>query len=100
MVLKIVAEGRHPWRYFSGSAWKWNTFDFFIVIASLPIFPVGGSSVYLLRLIRLARLGKLLGKVRVEKLGQGQGQVRVGVVVGVRVGAGVVVWAQGQGPIA
>jgi voltage-gated sodium channel len=57
IILKIVAEGIEPWKYFIGREWRWNWFDFSIVILSLPgTIPAGG---FMLRLLRLARLGKL-----------------------------------------
>lgn len=54
-------------RYFVGRAWQWNVFDFLIVVLSLPfleraLFDSNGS-IKILRLVRLARLGKLLNKV-------------------------------------
>jgi hypothetical protein len=63
---KIVMEGLAPWRYFTGSEWKWNCFDFAIVFMSFPQMKTlfgGGGSIALLRLVRLARLGKLIRKI-------------------------------------
>jgi voltage-gated sodium channel len=57
IVLKIIAEGPQPWRYFTAGEFRWNWFDFTIVLLSLPnLLPSGGL---MLRLMRLARLGKL-----------------------------------------
>lgn len=55
IVVKILAEGRRPWRYFYDS---WNVFDFVIVAA--VFMPFGGSSVAILRLFRLLRVLKLV----------------------------------------
>ena len=65
-LLKIFAEGLRPHRYFVGPEWAWNTFDFIVVVFSMPVWDQlfsGGSSVALLRLVRLARLGKLIKKI-------------------------------------
>ncbi|GBG26479.1 Voltage-dependent L-type calcium channel subunit alpha-1C [Hondaea fermentalgiana] len=61
-LVKIVAEHRKPWKYFTGTEWKWNVFDFTIVFLSLPIFN-WGSSIGLLRLVRLMRLIKLVKRI-------------------------------------
>ena len=34
VILKTVAEGGRPWRYFTGPEWQWNNFDFIIVFFS------------------------------------------------------------------
>jgi voltage-gated sodium channel len=54
-LLKIGAEGRRPWRYFSD---PWNVFDFAIVAACF--LPVGTQYVVVLRLARLLRVLKLV----------------------------------------
>ena len=61
VVLKIFAEGMGPQLYFIGPEWKWNLFDFFIVLLSL--LPVGAGQVKLLRLIRLMRIAKVFRKI-------------------------------------
>jgi hypothetical protein len=61
--LKIAACGRMPWRYWTGAEWSWNNFDFWIVVASLPGVVPGDLDVRFLRLLRLMRVTKLLGKV-------------------------------------
>lgn len=64
VVLKIIAEGVAPWRFFNGEEWKWNLFDFSIVILSMPFWNLGsGGSVKLLRLFRLMRVVKLLKRI-------------------------------------
>ena len=69
VVLKIIAEGTGPQWYFIGEDWKWNWFDFFIVLFSFDgIMPVGGSSVKIFRLIRLARLAKVFRKIAELKM--------------------------------
>ncbi|MDG1915917.1 MAG: ion transporter [Crocinitomix sp.] len=55
IVVKIIAEGNKPWRYFLDA---WNIFDFIIVAAAF--LPFGGSSVAILRLLRLLRVLKLI----------------------------------------
>lgn len=55
VVIKIIAEGKKPWRYFYDG---WNVFDFIIVAAAF--MPFGGSSVAILRLLRLLRVLKLV----------------------------------------
>ncbi len=55
VVIKMVAEGKKPWRYFYDG---WNVFDFVIVAAAF--LPFGGSSVAVLRLLRLLRVLKLV----------------------------------------
>jgi voltage-gated sodium channel len=63
VVMKVLSEGVAPLQYFLGPEWTWNNFDFLIVLFSLPILPVGGSQVAVLRLIRLMRLAKVFRKV-------------------------------------
>ncbi|MBX2828600.1 MAG: ion transporter [Flavobacteriaceae bacterium] len=55
VVIKMIAEGKKPWRYFYDG---WNVFDFVIVAAAF--LPFGGSSVAVLRLLRLLRVLKLV----------------------------------------
>jgi voltage-gated sodium channel len=63
-LLKILAEGLRPLRYFYGPEFAWNNFDFLIIFFSLPLGLFdGGKSIQMLRLIRLARLGKLIRKI-------------------------------------
>ena len=62
-VLKLVAEGVFPWRYF----WDpWNVFDFVIVVAAfLPLKDLFPPSVLrLLRLLRVLKLVKALPELR------------------------------------
>ena len=63
--VKIFAEGLAPWNYWLGGDWKWNNFDFVIVVLCLPVWgdTFGGSSVALLRLMRLMRVMKLVKKI-------------------------------------
>lgn len=70
VVLKILAEGLHPQWYFMGPSWKWNIFDLFIVLASLPFIPIKaalqgkGAALRLLRLLRLAKLFKRIPQLQ------------------------------------
>ena len=60
LCLKIISEGMAPQLFFINSEWRWNWFDTLIVLFSFPQLPVSAGSVKLLRLVRLARIGKLL----------------------------------------
>lgn len=63
VAVKVVAEGRRPWRFLWGSPdMGWNWFDLLIVVFSMPFVTIV-KNLYLLRLIRLARLIKLLKKI-------------------------------------
>jgi len=65
-IMKMMAEGLEPWRYFTGPEWAWNNFDFIIVFLCLPtgiLSEDDSSSVALLRLFRLARVAKLIKKI-------------------------------------
>lgn len=55
IVIKILAEGKRPWRYFADA---WNVFDFLIVAACF--LPFDNQYVTVLRLIRLLRALRLL----------------------------------------
>ena len=65
VLLKILALDRKPHLYFFGDDWKWNVFDFTIVVFSLFDTFGGGlpMPVSFLRLLRLARIVKLVKKV-------------------------------------
>jgi len=54
-LLKMAAQGRRPWRYFSDG---WNVFDFLIIVICL--LPVGGPFAAVLRLARALRLLRLV----------------------------------------
>jgi len=62
-ILKIVAEKYRPWQYLTGPDWRWNCFDFTIVMLCMPFIPFEGGSVKLLRLLRLMRVVKLIKKI-------------------------------------
>jgi voltage-gated sodium channel len=55
IAVKLGAEGRRPWRFFSDG---WNVFDFLIVASSL--LPLGGQQLMVLRLVRLLRVLRLV----------------------------------------
>jgi voltage-gated sodium channel len=61
VIVKVMAEGDEPLRYFNDN---WNCFDFFIVFACfifmLPFMPDVGSMLAMLRLLRLLRVLKLV----------------------------------------
>ena len=62
-LFKIFGEGLALWRYWICKDWKWNSFDFFIVILCTPgvdtLLGTDSSSAALLRLMRLMRLVKV-----------------------------------------
>ena len=62
ILVKMVAEGMAPWRYFLGPEWRWNNLDFLIVMLCMPFVDLG-NSIALLRLFRLMRLAKLVRKI-------------------------------------
>jgi len=81
-LVKIAAEGRRPWRYVTGKHWKWNVFDFVLVVGGFitPFILEGASggasaagkseaadqgqgALNTVRLIRLMRLGKLFYRI-------------------------------------
>jgi len=68
VLVKLVAEDWHPWRYFYDG---WNKFDFFIVFTSwipclLEVFGMGGgtSGLGALKLLRLLRLFRIMRVVK------------------------------------
>lgn len=54
-ILRVLAEGKTPWRYFYDS---WNLFDFFII--AVYFLPFDSHYVIAFRLVRLLRVLKLL----------------------------------------
>jgi hypothetical protein len=63
--LKISAEGLVPWRFFTGPEMRWNTFDFVIIVMSLPVWgsALGGGNIAILRMLRLLRIMKLVKRI-------------------------------------
>jgi voltage-gated sodium channel len=61
IVVKVVAEGLEPWRYFSD---PWNRFDFFIVLLCFvfldPALLQFRNLIAMVRLVRLIRVLKLV----------------------------------------
>eukprot|EP00949_MAST-11_sp_MAST-11-sp1_P000563 g563.t1 len=68
IVVKMVAEGKRPWRYFLDA---WNKFDFAIVVVGF--MPIGGggavTALRLIRLLRVLKLVKALPKLRILVIG-------------------------------
>lgn len=64
-LIKILAEGLAPWHFFTGKEMRWNTFDFVIIVMSLPVWgsALGGSNIAILRMLRLMRIMKLVKRV-------------------------------------
>jgi len=65
VVIKVVSEGKKPWLYFVGKEWRWNNFDFAIVVLCMPMWgnTFRGGSVAILRLLRLMRVMKIVEKI-------------------------------------
>jgi hypothetical protein len=61
-ILKLVSESADPWQYVAGPRGRWNVFDLTVVLLCLPFLPLGNSAA-ILRLARLARVGKVIDKV-------------------------------------
>ena len=62
--MKIHMEGTAPWRFLTGDEWRWNAFDFVVVVLCYPFAAsLTGGNAAVLRLMRLARLMKLLKKI-------------------------------------
>ena len=64
VVVKVLANGLAPWRYWTGADRAWNNFDFAVVVfsfraAAALVFGRGVGAIRLLRLFRLARLWKV-----------------------------------------
>ena len=68
IVVKLIAEGKRPWRYFYDG---WNIFDFAIV--AVGFMPIGGggavTALRLLRLLRVLKLVKALPKLQILVIG-------------------------------
>jgi voltage-gated sodium channel len=63
VLLRLLSEGMSPIYYFIGRNYRWNLFDFVIVLCTTPLFSLGiGQNVSLLRIVRLLRLFKLVRK--------------------------------------
>jgi voltage-gated sodium channel len=61
--MRITMDPLRPWNYFVGNDWHWNWFDFAIVALSTPGIELD-SLPYVLRLLRLARVLKLLARYK------------------------------------
>ncbi|KAK7242156.1 low voltage-gated calcium channel [Aureococcus anophagefferens] len=84
MVVKIVAEGTRPLRYWTGPESGINTFDSTIVILSFALMGGGGGEA-ILPVLRLARLVKLLNRSPETR------RVLYGIIAGFRAMASIVV---------
>jgi voltage-gated sodium channel len=63
IVLKLIAEGKKPWRYFTD---PWNVFDFAVVVACfLPIDTEYATVLRVLRLLRALRLVRALPRLQI-----------------------------------
>lgn len=63
VLFKIMSEGTAPLLYFIGKKWRWNWFDFLIVLLSLPFIPFQAGQLKMLRLVRLMRLAKVFRRI-------------------------------------
>lgn len=62
IAIKIIAEGRHPFRFFKD---PWNSFDFLIVaVCFLPAFGPYAAVARILRILRVLRLIKALPRLQ------------------------------------
>ena len=88
VILKTIAQGFKPWRYFykRSSIQGWNCFDYVVVAGSL--LPGSGSMIVILRLLRLLRVLKLVKslpalQIIVVALLKGVGSISyIGVILG------------------
>jgi voltage-gated sodium channel len=67
ILMKLAMDPLRPWMFFKGKDARWNWFDFIIVIVCMPgmgefIFSGNSKWGFVLRLMRLARVLKLLTK--------------------------------------
>jgi voltage-gated sodium channel len=67
ILMKLAMDPLRPWMFFTGKNRGWNWFDFVIVIVCMPgmqniFFGGNGKFAFMLRLLRLARVLKLLSK--------------------------------------
>jgi hypothetical protein len=79
MIVKVFENPLTPWLYFVGANWRWNWFDFLIILASLPILPLNGAPM-ILRMARLARVVKVFNRVEslriiIQGLGAGMNSI-------------------------
>jgi voltage-gated sodium channel len=63
VVLRILAYGRQPWRFFMDG---WNLFDFFIV--AVLLLPLHSEFFAVLRLVRIVRLLRVVKTIRILRL--------------------------------
>jgi voltage-gated sodium channel len=68
IVIKICAEGTKPWKFFTdGEAGLWNTFDFLVVVFSMPflssLFKETPAIRIVSRLFRLIRVTKIVNQI-------------------------------------
>ncbi len=67
-IIKILAEGTKPWKFFMGAEGAWNSFDFVVVIFCMPFFSdiFGNNSPairIISRLFRLFRVAKIVHQI-------------------------------------
>ncbi|KAH8070133.1 low voltage-gated calcium channel [Aureococcus anophagefferens] len=84
MVVKVVAEGSRPLRYWTGPESTINTFDSTIVILSFALMGGGGGEA-ILPVLRLARLAKLLNRTAETR------RVLYGIIAGCRAMVSIIV---------
>lgn len=63
VLVRTIGEGLTPWRFFTNSSWRWNTFDFCIVFFSIPLIPFASRNLKLLRVMRLLRLTHVFKRI-------------------------------------
>ena len=63
VAIKILAEGREPWRYFTNKDKYWNLFDFTVIAVNIIFMAFGIQALVALRIFRLMRLIKILKNI-------------------------------------
>lgn len=68
VIIKVLSYGKKPWLYFTGDEGVWNTFDFIVVVFSMPFFAeLTGNKSPAIRIVsrvfRLFRVAKILHQV-------------------------------------
>jgi voltage-gated sodium channel len=67
-LLKVLSNGREPWRYYTGYNASWNCFDFLVLCGSSPFFGDARGIVSTMRALRLLKILNFLSK-HLPKLG-------------------------------
>jgi voltage-gated sodium channel len=68
VLIKVISYGKRPWEYFIGEEGVWNTFDFIVVVFSMPFFSdITGNNSPAIRIVsrvfRLFRVAKIVHQI-------------------------------------